>query len=103
MRIDEGHPVGRVDVVLVDEKRAVVSWMESTDVDAELRCALVDREQGKISSFKVFDVSGARATGFPQLEMMAGDLYFAWNQSSDESEKIKMVRVQLHDFELRQE
>lgn len=101
VRIDEGRPIGRVDVVLIDEKRAVVSWMESTDVDAELRCALVDREQGIISSFKVSDVSGSRATGFPQLEMVAGDLYFAWNQSSDESQKIKMVRVQLHDFELR--
>lgn len=31
VRIDEGSPIGRVDIVLINKEKAVVSWMEESD------------------------------------------------------------------------
>jgi hypothetical protein len=98
LRVDEGRPVGRVDVVMIGPDRAVVSWIESNSTDAEVRLALVDRVKGKISSVEISQVSGARATGFPQLEIFKDQIFMAWNDVHENSSNIKLIRLDLESI-----
>lgn len=97
-RMDEGLPMGRVDVTLLDDNKALLSWMESVDKDAQIRLALADRSRGKISSVVVADVSGSRSTGFPQLEVIGKQVFMAWNETGEDKRRIKLVRLDLEQI-----
>jgi len=44
LRVDDGTPVGRVDLALVDDTTALVSWLERTGAGADVRARLVVRD-----------------------------------------------------------
>jgi len=95
--VDEGNPAGRVDVVLLADGSAVVSWLErSGEGDAAV---LVRRvwSDGRISpSDSLARSSGARSSGFPRM-LLAGDgtLVFAWTDVADGGTRVKVVRAQV--------
>ncbi len=97
-RIDEGLPMGRVDVTLLDANRALLSWMESVGEEAQIRLALVDSSSGKVTSKAVAEVSGSRSTGFPQLELIGEQVYMAWNETGEHGRRIKSVRLDLEQI-----
>jgi hypothetical protein len=93
--VDEGSPLGRVDLFMVDENTALLSWMEMNQQDAELRLALIDKMKGKLTSLIVAELSSARSTGFPQLEVAGGEVFLAWNEETAEGKRIKLVKTDL--------
>ncbi len=76
--IDDVNPVGRVDVVLLGDGRAVVSWMRRREGDAALsfRTVGVDGELGRVHD--IASMSAERAAGFPQMISVENRLVFAW-------------------------
>ena len=77
VRVDDGKPAGRVDLVMLDAKTAVVTWIEQTPKGAEIRARIV-RAQGNEPSRKIADSSTARAAGFPRIARTGRDVWFAW-------------------------
>src|SRR5687767_8596399 len=65
--VDEGKPAGRVDVVMLDESSALVSWLEQTASGAEIRARRVSREGAPAPSMKIADSVTARAAGFARI------------------------------------
>ena len=41
VQIDDGKPIGRLDVVLLDEQTALVTWLEQTAAGGEIRARRV--------------------------------------------------------------
>ena len=83
-RIDGGTPAGRVDVKLLDDGSAAVSWLERTDsVTAEVRLRRVRANGTQGASVVLARASGARASGFPRLALSGDRLYAAWTQPGD--------------------
>jgi len=80
---------------MLDQGKALVSWMESDANEGEIRLAIIDKEEGKVSSVKVTQVSGSRATGFPQLEVSGDYIFMAWNERIGELKRVKLIRVDL--------
>ena len=74
IRIDEGKPIGRVDVVLLDEKTAMVSWMEG----AEIKAVKVHADGTKENPIIIASSSDKRSSGFPQMTKSGNKLFFAW-------------------------
>ena len=62
-RIDDGNPIGRVDVEILDEGTAMVSWMEGIMIKA----ARVHANGTIDSSLTVASTSDSRSSGFPQM------------------------------------
>jgi hypothetical protein len=99
-RVDNGNPIGRVDVVLQPDGSALVSWLERTTVPAaqggvgaegaEVRVRRV-RPEGTLAQWATIARStAARASGFPRMAATArGDVYFAWTAAGNPS----IVRV----------
>ncbi len=66
-RIDEGNPLGRVDVELSDEGTACISWLEKTEQGAEIRFKEVNAKGETLLSQSLVATSPARDSGFPIL------------------------------------
>jgi len=90
IQIDSGKPIGRVDVALLDEDNALVSWMESTWKGAEFKILKVNKEGIKSKPIVISKISGSRASGFPQLELVNGTVYVAWNNVDGDTSSIQM-------------
>ena len=80
VRIDEGKSIGRVDMVMLDEKTAMVSWMEGSAIKA----VKVHADGTKEPSVIIASSSESRSSGFPQMTKSGNKLFFAW---TDEKEK----------------
>ena len=87
IRIDEGEPIGRVDVAWVDSARVAVSWMEAETIKA----VVVHRDGTKGESFTVATSSKARTSGFPQMIRVGNELIFAW--TDDATKRVRVATV----------
>jgi len=94
IRVDEGNPLGRVDLVLI-EGGAIVSWLENKSNWAEIKLQKVNKE-GRVGTPKLLTkTSPARASGFPILEKLDHQLLLAWTEITDEEEETTIVRTAL--------
>ena len=86
-RVDGGDPAGRVDLRLLPDGNAAVSWLERTGGDAaELRLARVASDGSMGSPAVVARSSSARASGFPRMASVPwapGRVMLAWTDASD--------------------
>lgn len=76
--VDDGDPLGRVDVALLPDGSAVVLWMERAAGGAEIRFRRVKPDGALDPSVRVAPVSAARSSGFPHLVRSGRKLVFAW-------------------------
>lgn len=81
VRVDDGRPVGRVDVVMLRDGRALVSWIEDNPEGGELRIKLVSRS-GSGPARVVTRTAVGRPAGFPRMVASGDRLVFAWTDVS---------------------
>ncbi len=84
IRVDEGQGIGRVDIVMLDEKTAMVSWMEG----AAIKAAKIYADGTKEPSITIASSSQSRSSGFPQMVRSGKSLVFAWTD-----EKLKKINT----------
>ncbi|NCU02783.1 MAG: exo-alpha-sialidase [Chitinophagaceae bacterium] len=89
VKIDEGKAIGRVDLVMLDERTAVVSWMEG----ATIKAVKVHADGKKDQPVVIAESSDTRSSGFPQMTKAGNKLIFAWTDSKAKS--IKLAALQL--------
>lgn len=82
IEVTHGNVIGRVDVVLLDDGRAVVSWLQSGTTGAELRAQPFTRAGTPGTSVLVAAASVQRSSGFPQMVRAGDGLLFAWTDST---------------------
>ena len=94
VRIDEGHPIGRVAVVLDGQAEPVVAWLEQrSPEEAEV---LVRRVIGTTLSAtrSLAKTSGARQSGFPRLAVQHDTLLATWTTPKPASQ-VHVARLSL--------
>lgn len=84
VRVDEGQAMGRVDVELMDDGRALVVWLERVDGAAEIRARYVDG-QGAGPSTAITSTAAERASGFPRMVRSGDRVFFAWTEAGENS------------------
>lgn len=93
VQIDDGKPIGRLDVLLFDEETALVTWLEQTPSGAEIRARRVRRNGSTGPPIKIADSSTARAAGFARIAKLDSDVYVTWTEQSAASKRIHVARV----------
>ncbi len=83
--VDDGDPVGRVDTVMLPDGGVLVSWMENTGNNAELRVRSVHWDCTKDESITVIESSKERASGMPKMVIRNSEIFFAWTQTRQPS------------------
>ena len=78
IRIDNGNPMGRVDLVLLSPKKVLASWMEKTKEGAVIQATTVSLD-GKIGeNIIISKTKAARQSGFPKMAKKDNQIIFAW-------------------------
>ena len=76
--VDDGHPLGRVDAVLLDDGGAVVSWLESSPEGSSLRVRRIRADGERDAAVTVVPAGSQISNGFPQMARSGDTLVFAW-------------------------
>ncbi len=90
--VDDGKPAGRVDVVMLDDDTALVTWLEQTTLGAEIRARRVPRTGEPAPSIKVADSATARAAGFTRIARRGDEVWFTWTEHQKDSKRIHVAR-----------
>jgi hypothetical protein len=93
--VDDGAPIGRVDVVLKDEKTAIVSWLEEVEEGGEIRLAEISSEGKSGDSITATTTGVSRQSGFPILEQMGGQLLLAWTSVEGTESTVRTMLITL--------
>lgn len=79
IRVDDGRPIGRVDVELLSDGDALVSWLEGAGQGrVEVRVRRVSRRGGAGRAAPVAETRDARSSGFPRMLRVGDDVLIAW-------------------------
>lgn len=80
IRADEGAPAGRVDVLLLENGSALVTWLEREGEGAAVRVRSVASTGDAEPSVTIAAASAERASGFPRMAAVDGSVLFAWTE-----------------------
>ena len=92
IRVDDGGSAGRVDITLTDTNTAAVSWLKVDGKAAEIRWRVVHRDGTMTPSRRLTATLASRSSGFPRMERLGDDLFFAWTAAVKPS-RIHTARV----------
>lgn len=94
VHVDDGSPVGRVDVLLLPDGSALVCWMAGTAEKGatKMRRIQQDGTLGAVSIVAESDI--ARSSGFPRMARLGGDVFIAWTQFGKPS-TVRVVKANL--------
>lgn len=93
LRIDAGDPLGRVDLLLVDDGSVVVAWLERLENGASVLARRVSPD-GAGDITVVGSSDAGRASGFPRLVQHGERILFAWTVPGEPA-TIRMAAVPL--------
>jgi hypothetical protein len=83
LEVASGDVTGRVDVVLFEDGRAVVSWMRRSQDGAEIVARPYTRDGAAGTPVVVASAAVQRSSGFPQMVRAGDGLLFAWTGPGD--------------------
>lgn len=93
--VDNENAIGRVDVVIDENKNIWVSYISTNNKDAVLKVAQFNNNGEVLTQTSIASFESSRKSGFPQMEIYNGDLYFAWTSAQDPS-GITVKRLTIH-------
>lgn len=76
-RVDDGSPLGRIDLAIIDPDTVVVSWLEKHGDGAELRVRSVSA--ATVVQESRFVSASASRNWFPSLAVVGSRLFLAWS------------------------
>jgi hypothetical protein len=83
IRIDDVGAVGRVDVELLADGSAAVTWIEFANQHSEFRIRRAERSGSRTASQAVSGIASGRSSGYPRLARRGNELVFAWVESGE--------------------
>jgi hypothetical protein len=96
IEVGDTDPMGRVDLILLPDQTALVSWLEHTDNDGAIRLRRVRADGWRGESFTLAQSSVKRASGFPRMASNGGEVIFAWTQSRGDSTSVLTAAAKLN-------
>ncbi|HEY3287857.1 MAG TPA: sialidase family protein [Gemmatimonadaceae bacterium] len=95
-RVDDGAPLGRVDVEWLADSSAFVTWMEHTGKGAaEIRARRLWRDGRASAALVVHRGSDARQAGFPRLATLDGRKVFVTWRDIAAPARLRLARIEL--------
>ena len=88
LRVDDGYPLGRVDVEIFDNQNAMVTWLEKSDEEAAIKAVIVGQNGKEGESFTLVKTSPARNSGFPILAKNKDQFLLAWTNVNGDSTSV---------------
>lgn len=81
--VDDGRPLGRVDVAMLKDGRAVVSWLGNSESGAEIRWRTVSTDGVAGPVQIVSTTTTSRSAGVPRMIRRGDELLFVWVEEGE--------------------
>jgi hypothetical protein len=81
--VDEERPLGRVDILMLDDASALVSWLQQAGGTARLQVRRIGRSGKASEPITVAESSGARSSGFPRMARVEGEVVIVWRDAAE--------------------
>ncbi|RIA09830.1 hypothetical protein OE09_1676 [Flavobacteriaceae bacterium MAR_2010_72] len=88
-------PIGRVDVELIDENSALVTWVDTIEYETIIQMQRIDKNGSKSEILTLAKTSESRSSGFPRMVVKDHTAYLAYTLSGNENLSIKTLAVDL--------
>jgi len=85
IRIDDVGAIGRVDIELLGDGSAAVTWIEFAEQRSEFRIRRIEPHGSRSASLAVSGIAAGRSSGYPRLARRASELVFAWVEPGEQS------------------
>ena len=92
--ISDSNPAGRVDLIVLEDGSALISWLETALGEATIKACRVNDDGALDKSFIVARSNESRSSGFPKMVMNNDTVYFAWTEVG-ESLRVKTAHMSL--------
>jgi hypothetical protein len=95
---DKGFPLGRVDILLIDEQTALLSWIGQEKSDAQIHVRLIDRNgtTGPVVIVSTGPDLAGRASGFPRMAKYGeNEVLIAWTSITGNLRQIQVRKLQI--------
>lgn len=90
--------LGRVDVALLDQENGLVSWVGMENDSTFLMLRKVNKSGQEFPTHRVALMEATRNSGFPQMEIHQGKVYFAWTITGGKEPSVGLSVVDLNDL-----
>ena len=92
VRLDSGAAVGRVDLVLLSDGTAVVTWLDGSGDDAAVVARAI-RPDGEVAEVvRIAETTGIRGSGFPRMALAGDEIFIAWTEVSPGG-RVRLARI----------
>lgn len=91
--VDDQMPIGRVDIVMLDEQSALVSWMTNKNDKTVINTRKVSKDGSMDELRTIAETNGSRGSGFPQMELVGNQVYFAWTNLKEDGSNVMMKKI----------
>lgn len=89
-KIGLGQTLGRVDIEMIAQDKAMVCWME----EGKILVRSIDSSGRLGNPIQVATSSDKRSSGFPQMTKNGNTLWFAWTDDSGDLKKVKVAKME---------
>ena len=81
IRIDLSQPIGRVDLIWINDSEVMVSWIENAEETTNILGSIISK-RGEVTAPKIVsEIEPGRISGYPQMEKVDDQLFFAWTEA----------------------
>ena len=95
VRADDSATLGRVDVQLIEPRRAIVAWIEYADGRAQFRVRRIAESGRRTEAITIAGLDASRASGYPRLSKSGDELLLAWTETSHGTSRVKTAVARL--------
>jgi hypothetical protein len=92
--VDDGQPVGRVDVLMLEDGAALVAWLESEAEGASVRLRRVSPDGRAGPTIRAGEASAERPGGFPRMARSGDTALIAWTEPGPPS-RLRLASIPL--------
>ena len=89
--VDDGNPLGRIDLLFLDDYTALVSWIELEEEEALIKVRKIKIDGKSELPQTIARISASRRSGFPRMARHKNGVIVAWTEMKGAESLIKTV------------
>ena len=83
IEVGDVDPLGRVDIELLTDNSALVSWMDTVDGTTNIQLQRVDQDGALSNIMTLAESSESRSSGFPRMAVKDNKAYITWTKVNE--------------------
>ena len=89
VRVDDESAIGHVDVELLKDGSAAVSWIEFAKERSQFKVRRIEPDGGRSAAVTIAGAGFPRVAGHPRLAQVGDELLFAWTETTGGGSRVR--------------